>query len=145
LAIPATYTFESSIGRNRLKEAQDWGRAAIILLMIVVPWTLTFPRLSNLEHLRQAGYWIKNNLSSGTKVLVNDGRIAYFSTREYEKEILIRPTIDSIKADLHLADYAVLEFAKSATTNTVPVGPDTKIITKIEGKDGSFVLVYRLH
>jgi hypothetical protein len=109
--------------------------------MLIIPWIISLPRNPQLDHLREAGLWIGENLAENTRILTNDGRIAYFSGRPYSK-IIVRP--GPLHSDIQNSDYAAVEIIGDDTSKYVP--PENQhLIRKIEGRHGKSVSIYKLH
>ena len=140
--IPAVFTLEKAAG-----DALAQGKLAKVLfgaaiLAIVVPFVLAFPRPSNLSHLRDAAYWIRKNVPAHARVVTNDGRIAYYSARAYEKEIALRPDA-VIKDSLNGADYLVIHIERGRFPPGIKQEQEGLVASFAGGRDGQ-VFAYRL-
>lgn len=78
--IPVVFTISELHSRG---VAGRWKERAILLvafLALLGPWLWSFPKHSELEYIRKAGVWIKENLK-GASIYTNDLRIFYYADR----------------------------------------------------------------
>lgn len=140
LAIPATHTVYALSKDAKHGTTNKRLLFVAALLALIVPWLLTLPRTSRLEHLRQAGVWIAENLPKDAMVLVNDGRIAYYSGRPYDTTVAI-PTLADI--DWPSSNYAVVEVKGPPSDKLLAENIQKRLIKVIQGLDGSNVYIYK--
>jgi hypothetical protein len=79
-SIPVVFTISELHSRG---VAGGWKERVILLaafLALLGPWLWSFPRHSELEHIRKAGVWIKENLTDAS-IYTNDLRIFYYAGR----------------------------------------------------------------
>jgi hypothetical protein len=101
------------------------------------------PRFSKLEHLRAAGQWISHNLPAGAKVLTNDGRIAYFSGRSFQSEILLRTSAETTPGTVSEVDYIAVEVLRNTPPAFIPADLQTRMIATINGANNRSVFIYK--
>lgn len=143
MTIPAVFTIAEVAAqwRARLPGARLLLPAA--LLTVVVPWILEVPRFSKQEYLRDAGYWIGRNLPANAKVLTNDGRIAYFSGRPIQSEIVLLTAADMADRAVGEADYVAVESARNAPPRFITRDMQTRVIATIDGANNRSVVIYK--
>jgi hypothetical protein len=143
MTIPAAFTVAevAMLARDRLPSYRVL--FPIVLLAVIVPWLMEVPRFSKLEHLRDAGYWISRNLPPHAKVLTNDGRIAYFSGRAFQSEILLRPTAETTDRTISEVDYVAVEAARNAPPSFVTRDLQSRMIATIDGANNRSVFIYK--
>lgn len=113
---------------------------AAVLLAIVAPWCIAFPRDPQLEYLREAGIWIQKNLDPDAKILINDARIAYFSGRPLGKLIVTSvPTED----DIRQSNYVVMETSGRNARKYSTLQDDGHVVRTIVGSRDRSVTIYR--
>jgi hypothetical protein len=140
MTIPAVFTLDEA-ARHWFSGTKGKLLFLFAALMLIIPWIISLPRNPQLDHLREAGLWIGENLAENTRILTNDGRIAYFSGRPYSK-IIVRP--GPLHSDIQNSDYAAVEIIGDDTSKYVP--PENQhLIRKIEGRHGKSVSIYKLH
>lgn len=140
--IPAVFTLEKAAG-----DALAQGKLAKVLfgaamLAIVIPFVLAFPRPSKLSYLRDAAYWIRDNVPAQARVITNDARIAYYSGRTYEREIALRPDA-VIKDSLNGADYLVIHIERGRFPPGIRQEQEGQVASFAGSSDGQ-VFAYRL-
>jgi hypothetical protein len=140
--IPAVFTLHAAA-----TDAQSGGWRDKFLLIaavaaVVIPFALAVPKISNLAHLRDAGYWVRDKLPPEKKVLTNEGRIAYYSGRTYDKQIKVLD-LPRLKEGLANADYLLLSVERGVTPSLdgVEAGKQVDIL---KGAGERRVIVYRL-
>lgn len=143
MTIPAAFTVAevATLARARLPAYRVL--FPIVLLAVIVPWILDVPRSSKLDYLRDAGHWISRNLPPNAKVLTNDGRIAYFSGRAFQSEILLRPTAETTDRTIGEVDYVAVVAARNAPPPFVTQDLQSRMITTIDGADNRSVFIYK--
>jgi hypothetical protein len=142
MAIPATFTVAEVFRLWRMRLGYRL-LFPVVLLAILVPWILELQRSSNLEHLRSAGYWINRHLPPSAKVLTNDMRIAYFSGRALETEIMVHPAADTPDRTLAEADYVAIEVTRNTLPPFVTRELQTRLIAGFEGAVNRRVFIYK--
>lgn len=140
--IPAVFALEAAA-----HNASFGGRREKLVLYaavgaIVIPFMLAVPKVSNLSYMRDAGYWIRDELPVGTGILTNEGRLAYFSGRAYEREIRFRVT-EGLKDSLPGADYLLLHI-HSEVSPSMPGIDQAKIVATFKGEGDGRIVAYRL-
>lgn len=139
LAIPATYTVQKMSEDARCRTASKQFIFFSALLALIVPWLLTLPRPSDLEHLRQAGIWITDNVPQDARVWVNDNRIAYYSGRTYNTTIA---TPMPANVDWPNSDYAAIEI-KGASDKFLSEKMQRRLLKVIQGRHDHSVYIYK--
>jgi hypothetical protein len=99
LAIPATFAMHALSERSKFGTARDRAYFVIAILAIALSWILSIPRISNSTTLREAGFWLRSNTPTGARIITNDARIAYYSGRIYQEQIIFHPPFE-IDGDL---------------------------------------------
>lgn len=143
MTIPAVFTVAEVAVLARARLPSYRVLFPIVLLAIVVPWLLDVPRTSKLEYLRDAGYWISRNLPPNARVLTNDGRIAYFSGRPFQTEMLLRPVSETTDRTIGEVDYVAVEAARNAPPPFVTRDLQSRMIATIDGADNRSVFIYK--
>jgi hypothetical protein len=140
MTIPAIFTVAEVAEEWRARLPGSRLLMPIVLLAVVVPWIVEFPRFSKLEHLRQAGQWIGSNVPAHAKVLTNDGRIAYFSGRAFPGEILLLMVADTTDRAVREVDYVAVEAARNAPPAFVT---RDRLVATIDGANNRSVFIYK--
>jgi hypothetical protein len=140
--IPAVFTLHAAAAAAQSGTWRDKLLLIAAVAAVVVPFALALPRTSNIAHLRDAGYWVRDRLPPETKVLTNESRIAYYSGRTYETQIRVLE-LPRLKEGLANADYLLLSVERGATPSLDGVEPGKQIDT-LKGVGERRVIVYRL-
>lgn len=115
---------------------------ALALTVLIISWLVALPRDQNLDHLKEAGQWIKNNLPPDAKILTNDARIAYFSERNLGMfEVASSLTTPFDRHDLR---FAVVARSEPSNTPPLPTSIAKNPIGKVEGRNGRSVEIFQL-
>lgn len=139
-AIPASFTVCELSKDAKHGTANRRGVFLAAILAILIPWLIALPRYTRLDHLKQAGIWIAGNLPKDAIVLVNDGRIAYYSGRAYETTITVSKLAD---LDWPSSSYAVLDLKSAPPDKLQANEKQGKLMNIIPGLDGHNVYIYR--
>lgn len=143
MTIPVTFTVAEVAALWRARLPGYRVLFPIVLLAVVIPWILEAPRLSRLEYLRDAGHWISHNLPPNAKVLTNDGRIAYFSGRAFQSEIMLRSAAETTDRTVDEVDYVAVEGARNAPPSFVTRDLQSRMIATIDGANNRSVFIYK--
>jgi hypothetical protein len=143
MTIPATFTVAEIAAQWRARIPASRVLFPIALLAVVVPWVLDVPRLSKLEYLRDAGRWIGSNVPSDAKLLTNDARVAYFSGRALQSEVVMRNAADTTDSAVGEFDYIAVESARNAPPPFVTRDLQTRMIATIDGANNRSVVIYK--
>lgn len=143
MTIPAAFTVAEVAEQWRARLPGARLLLPIVLLCVVVPWIVDFPRLSKLEYLREAGQWIDRNVPSTAKVLTNDGRIAYFSRRAFQSEIMLQPAAVTTARTIGQVDYVAIEASRHAPPPFVTHDLQARMIATIDGANNRSVFIYK--
>jgi hypothetical protein len=144
MAIPATFTVAEVTALWRARQPVYRLIFPVVLLALTIPWLLEVPRFSKLEYLRDAGYWIDRNLPPQAKVVTNDGRIAYFSGRALQSEILLRPSSEITSRNVSEADYVAVDSARNSPPPFVTQDLKSRMIATIDGANNRSVFIYKI-
>ena len=140
MTIPAVFTVAEVAAEWRAGLPGSRLLMPIVLLAVIVPWIVDFPRFSKLEYLRQAGHWIGSNAPAHARLLTNDGRIAYFSGRAYPGEILLLMVADTTDRAVRQVDYVAVEAARNAPPAFVA---RDLLVATIDGANNRSVFIYK--
>jgi hypothetical protein len=140
--IPAVFTLHAVAVAAQSGTWRDKLLLVAAIAAIVVPFALAVPKISNLAHLRDAGYWVRDKLPPETKVLTNEARIAYYSGRTYDGQIKVLE-LPRLKEGLANADYLLLSVERGVTPSLAGVEPNEQVDT-LRGTGERRVIVYRL-
>jgi hypothetical protein len=143
LTIPAAFTLSAAAVEWRQRVPRARYLFPVAVLAVVIPWAVNVPRLTKLEYLRDAGHWIGANTPAGAKILTNDARIAYFSGRAYNHDIVPRTIAETTDQDIRWADYLAIEVDSGRTPAVVTNDPQSRLVATISGSDGRRVLIFR--
>jgi hypothetical protein len=113
-----------------------------VLLAIVIAWAFNMPQQSNLEHLREAGQWLKGNAPPDAKVLTNDSRIAYFSGRAYEDGVITRGAAETTDQDIRRADLLAID-ERAHLPSYVTQDIQSRLVATIVGQGGERVMIFK--
>jgi hypothetical protein len=144
MTIPAVFTVSEVSEQWRVNVPGSRLLLPIVLLAVVVPWIVVFPRFSRLEYLRQAGQWIGSNVPASARVLTNDGRIAYFSGRAFQSDILLLMVADTTDRTVREVDYIAVEAARNAPPAFVTRDVQTRMVATIDGANNRSVFIYKM-
>jgi hypothetical protein len=141
--VPAVFTLDAA--------AQDaltgtWRHKLLLagaIATIAVPFALVIPRVSNLAYLRDAGVWVRDTLPPDAKIVTNEGRIAYYSGRTYDRQIKF-VAIPRLKDTVGDADYLLLHVERGSVPAIQGVDPSKQVAT-FNGAGDRRVIAYRLH
>jgi hypothetical protein len=141
MTIPAVFTVAEVAAEWRARLPGARLLLPIVLLAVVVPWIVDFPRFSKLEYLREAGQWIGRNVPADAKVLTNDGRIAYFSGRAFH-EITLLMVADTTERAVRAVDYVAVESARNAPP-AFTRDLQARMVATIDGANNRSVFIYK--
>jgi hypothetical protein len=142
MTIPAVFTVAEVAAQFRARLPGSRLLLPIVLLAVVVPWIVEFPRFSKLEYLREAGQWIGRNVPADARVLTNDGRIAYFSGRAF-RDVTLRLAADTTDRTVREADYVAVESPRNAPPAFVTRDLQSRIVATIDGANNRSVFIYK--
>jgi hypothetical protein len=144
LTIPAAFT----LGAIAVEWGQRVPRARYLfpaaVLAVVIPWAINVPRLTKLEYLRDAGRWIGANTPAGARILTNDARIAYFSGRSYNQDVVPRATAETTDQDIRWADYLAIEIDRGRVPTFITNDLQSRQVATINGGEDQKVLIFRM-
>jgi hypothetical protein len=143
MTIPAAFTVAEVAEQFRARLPGSRLLLPIVLLAVVIPWIVEFPRFSKLEYLREAGQWIGRNVPADARVLTNDGRIAYFSGRAFRGAILLLMVSDTTDRTVREVDYIAVETARNAPPAFVTRDLQMRLVATIDGANNRSVFIYR--
>lgn len=143
MAIPAAFTAAEVTALWRARQPAYRLLFPIVLLTVTIPWLLEVPRFSKLEYLRDAGYWINRNLPPQAKVVTNDGRIAYFSGRALQSEIVVRQSAEITDRNVSEVDYIAVDSARNSPPPFVTRDLQSRVVTTIDGANNRSVIIYK--
>lgn len=144
MTVPATFTIAEIA--TQWNEGRRGARylLPIALLALLVPWLLSVPRYSTLEHLREAGRWVGSNLPPDARILTNDGRIAYFSGRAFDQRMILKSTAETSDRVVNDADFLVIEVTGDRPPPFVTSDLQARMVAAINGANNRSVRVYRI-
>lgn len=143
MTIPATFTIAEIAAQWRARMPGSRVLFPIALLAIVVPWILDVPRPSKLEYLRDAGRWIGRNVPADARVLTNDGRVAYFSGRAFQSQMVLRNAADTTDQAVGEFDYIAVETARNTPPPFIKRDLQAHVIATIDGANNRSVVIYK--
>jgi hypothetical protein len=145
MTIPAVFTV-AWVARDWLSGTQTWRWPAAATLALVVGLSvLYFPKPNRLAYLMEAAQWIKENTPPSARIMTNDGRIAYFSGRKYDAQIIITgiPTPPS-EQDWEDVDFAVINVDRGGVPAYVASREGAEFLATVSEGRGRKVVAYRM-
>jgi hypothetical protein len=114
----------------------------VVLIGVLAAWY--FPRPGKLDYLREAGQWVSTNIPADARVVTNDPRIAYFSKRQFDRQIVVDMDRPSHATYLgYEADYAVVE-VRGGSRNSIGEWPGFELVGTVASRGNAAVLAYRM-
>lgn len=114
------------------------------VVLLAAAWISDIPSPHRAWHLKTAGEWVRDHLPPDAWILTNDARIAYFSEREFDTQIVSRMAWGPGWKDLEQATHFVLVVGAAGPPAYVTEAKPLETIGPIAQSQTQSVMVYRL-